>query len=399
MLDKARSNVFSIFMRKIGFSVGLEHTLDRLIDFSRMYSEKDTLSYGDISRLLHEKRPIGWGLDPSNEHILDVLRSLGIVDVRKGEVAVLEAGDALGILSRTIPDDAEFRACATLVFGHSLLLADGDVFLNALASGFDVDEFSTRIASSIEHKWSVLEHYFASDQHRRLLYSAVNIEAQTSNPGSRGRRSLSQSPDLDRLNSIRPPLSAAVARPETAVTSAYLNKALPRRKAWAVSLGLVDSSGAITDRGTRLLESMMSAGYAGPGCFSLWPLQHEISSHVFSKIRSGAFPVLNSWEFLVLVGRGLDLLPSVYSNDEQRDEVFELLERIMHVYKALNQSKSIVRTELPARVAYRCIAGYATISRFLPDLPKVVEQEQLLPSPRIVARQSRIAESALSTHK
>lgn len=398
MLDKVRSNLFSIFMRKIGFSVGLEHTLDRLIDFSRMYSSRDTLSYADISRLLHDDKPQGWDLEPSNEHILDVLRSLGVVDARRGEVSVLEVGDILGITSKIVTDDEEFKKCAALTFAHSLLLADGDIFLNALASDFDPVEFSRRITSAIEHKRTILERHFSSDQQRHLMYSAINIEAQISNRGNRGPKPLIRSPDPNRLTAVRPPLSPAVARPETIITTAYLAKALPRRKAWAVSLGLADSSGRATDGGANLLASMASAGYAGPGCLSLWPLEHELHNRAFSEIKQDAFPVLDSWEFLMLVGQGLNALPSISAIDEH-DRAIELVRQIVTTYKDLNQSKSIVRTELPIRVAYGCIANLSIQSGFLPDLPSVLEKEQLAPSPRIDARPSRLAEFALSAHK
>ncbi len=78
MVDRVPSKEFSVFIRKIGYSVGLEHTLERLNDFARLYGCQDTLSYADISRLLHSPKPDGWGLDRNNEHILDVLRSLAL---------------------------------------------------------------------------------------------------------------------------------------------------------------------------------------------------------------------------------------------------------------------------------------------------------------------------------
>jgi hypothetical protein len=157
MVDRARSKEFAVFIRKIGYSGGLEYTLERLRDFARLYGGQDTLTYADISRLLHAPKPNGWGLDRNNEHILDVLRSLGVVDVRRGEVAVLEAGDALGVLKRLQDGGPAFDDSIKFIFAHSLSLADGDVFFNALASCFDAEEFARRLLRMVEFKWNLLK--------------------------------------------------------------------------------------------------------------------------------------------------------------------------------------------------------------------------------------------------
>lgn len=396
MVEKARSNLFTVFMRKIGYSVGLEHTLDRLTDFARMYASQEVLGYADINRLLHADKPIGWGLDKNNEHILDVFRSLGVIDVRKGEVAVLELGDSLGILKRLVESEGDFLVCAKLLFAHALVLADGDIFLNALAASFEPAEFDQRIRSLIEYKWTVLERHFVSAQQRNAIYAAVNIEAQINNPGSRGKGLATKTLDPMRLRTSRGSLSSATARPDIYISDPYLSKALPRRKAWAVSLGLATDDGTPTTEGIALINALVTCGYAGPACVVLWPLEHELSSPTFANMKSVEFPVLSSWDFLTLVGRGLGALPSNLQSPGEEEQVFKTLSRIISIFKDLNKSKSILRTELPVRVAYQCIAGLAAISGSLPELPDMLAKEQRSPSPRIIARPSRLAEFALS---
>ena len=78
------------------------------------------------------------------------------------------------------------------------------------------------------------------------------------------------------------------------------------------------------------------------------------------------------------------------------DEEISRLRELFHVYRSLNTSKSIVRTELPARVAYRCGLCLSIGEEGVVDYPGLIEREQSLPAPRIVARPSRLAESALS---
>ena len=134
MADKAQFNQFSIFINKIGYSVGLEFTLERLRDFASLYANSNSLSYADVSRLVQSDKPDGWGLD--NYHVLDVLQSLGVVSVRRGQVAVQEVGEALGILKKFHMQGALkqtiFDVGLNFIFAHALVRADGDIFLNAL---------------------------------------------------------------------------------------------------------------------------------------------------------------------------------------------------------------------------------------------------------------------------
>lgn len=394
MVDRVPSKEFSVFLRKIGYSVGLEHTLERLNDFARLYGGRDTLSYADISRLLHAPKPNGWQLDRSNEHILDVLRSLGVVDVRRGEVAVLEAGDALGMLMQLQGDGDAFRDSARFNFAYSLALADGDIFFNALAACFDPEEFARRLLRMIEFKWTLLEGHFSSSHQRAAIYSAINVEAQENNPGSRGKGALGNVPDPARLRQTRGALAPQVSRPEPKISGAYLAKALPRRKAWAVSLGLATDTGVPTTGGERLLKALAGKGYCGPSCIAMWPLQHELLSPAYMALREAEFPVLDSWSFMLLIGRGMGLLPA--SDTEGGEDDLLLLRKLVQTYRRLNTSKSIVRAELPARIAYRCALSLSMGRNSVPDYPALIHSEQRSPSPRIIARPSRLAESALS---
>jgi hypothetical protein len=394
MVDRVPSKEFSVFIRKIGYSVGLEHTLERLNDFARLYAGQHILSYADISRLLHSPKPSGWGLDRNNDHILDVLRSLGVVDVRRGEVAVLEAGDALGMLMKLQGDGDAFRSSAKFIFMHSLALADGDIFFNALAACFEPEEFARRLIRMIEFKWTLLEGHYSSSHQRAAIYSAINVEAQENNPGSRGKGALGNMPDPGRLRQARGALAPQASRPEPKISGPYLTKALPRRKAWAISLGLASETGVPTAKGERLLKALADMSYCGPSCIAMWPLRHELLSPTYMSLREADFPNLDSWSFMLLIGRGMDLLGAADAEGGEAD--LALLRQLVQTYRTLNISKSIVRTELPARVAYRCVLSLSMGQDSVPNYPALIDEEQRSVSPRIIARPSRLAESALS---
>jgi hypothetical protein len=208
----------------------------------------------------------------------------------------------------------------------------------------------------IEYKWSVLEDQFRSKHQRNAIYRAVNIDIQENNPGSRGRPfSLREPIDPARLTTTRGPLTAIVSRPDLRISEPYLTKALPRRKAWAISLGLADTNGNQTDLGRRLLDAFSEAGFGGPSCMAIWPLTHELSAPIFASVGLRAdVPIVSSWDFLYLVGRALGLLPSTvvaYSIDEHERGI-QILRELILVYRSLNLSKSIMRVELPLRVAF-----------------------------------------------
>lgn len=395
MVARAQSSDFAIFMRKIGYSVGLEHTVARVADFARLYGQQDTLTIGDIKRLLHSDPPHGWGLKPQNEHILDFFRSIELLTVRGGDVGVLELGEALGVLWK-LQEEEQFQITLRLLLTHALVLADGDIFLNALAVQFDEREFAGAISRLVEFKWSTLEQVFQTTQQRAAIYKAVNIEIQENNPGSRGHAGNRVGPLDGGVSARSGPLSMGdVARPDIQISPNYLTKTLGRRRAWATTLGLATEQGALTLLGQRLLDTLSAAGYAGPSCMATWPLTHELAVPLFTATRlPSTIPRLSSWNFMVIIGRGMNCLGDGMRVAGER-EMDQLL-RVMRAYRSLNLSKSIVRNEVPVRVAYRALLGFSVCQPDLPDYPAMIQQEQSAPSPRVIARTSRIAEIALS---
>lgn len=398
MLATARSNEFLPFIRKIGFSVGLEYTLDRIRDFATFYASNEVLSFGDVTRLLHAPKPSGWGLELGNEHVLDVLRSFGVLSVVKGEVSVLELGESLGIL-RKLQNDSDFETSLHFLFAHALILADGDIFLNAMAACFEPADFSARASRMLEYKWSVLEEMFPAPRRRAAIYQAINIEAQQNNPGSRGhgvggRNVLNTKSELSRRTG---PLQERVERPEPKISEAYLRKALPRRRAWARSLSFIDDADNQTKLGITFLETLGNKGLGGPGCLAVWPLAYELNSPVFTNAKLVGSTIYSSWEFLVLVGQAMGLIGEqrVPTAVDQRAGI-ELMTTFLETFRSLNHSKRILRKELPGRVAYRCALACNIGRKTFPPYPAILAQEQDKPSPRIVARPSRFAEIALS---
>lgn len=398
MVDTALSDSFDLFMRKIGYSVGLEDTFKRLRDFSELYASVKTITFGDINRLVHNTDC--WGL--KNDHILDVLRSLNVLMVRRDDVAVLEAGDALGICRRVVEGD-QFDRCLQFIFASSIIQSDGDIFLNALAARFDPGEFERALVAMVEHKRNVLEKSFKSPAHRKLMYDAINIEAQVTNPGSRGGVRISGNKQggpllgIGRKGPFENLTPGYTKRPNVEISGDYIRKTLPKRKGWAISLGLATSDGQITDGGERLLMRFKNAGFSGPNAMAMWPLASEVNRTRFARVEYDA-PKISAWDFYLLVDDALGVSKGAASySANAHEEAIVQLSRIFSEYRNLNHAKRMIRNQLPIRIAFMAEVALARgLNRPTLPLPEVVQKEQDVYNPRVLERRSRLAEATLA---
>jgi hypothetical protein len=391
MVDKVRSNPFSIFIKKIGYSVGLEATLERLKDFANLYGAKATFSYADLKQLMHCPKPSGWDL--KNEHIVDVLKSLNILFVRSSDVTILETGEALGILRQLQQDEKSFDKSLRFLFLESLIRADGDIFLNALISSFSPEAFESHISQMLNYKWTILEKHFVTPAKRSAIYQAVTIELQENNSGSKG--TIFSNKNKKSPFDIREGINNLTAeRPSIIISESYKKKALPRRKAWAISLGLAEEDGSLTEFGQSFVQALANKGFGGQGCMCVWPLKHELSSPEFISTKiSEAINPLDTWNYLQIIADASGLYKGKLIEDD--DKAISIIQSIYSAYKSLNTSKSIVRSELPGRVALKvgiCLASGDGV----PDFVKAIEKEQKNKKPRLFSRKSKTAEFALS---
>ncbi|WP_250624374.1 hypothetical protein [Pinirhizobacter soli] len=321
---------------------------------------------------------------------MDVFRALEIVDARRGEVTALALGDALGIFA-AFSEENELSQAARLLLTTEFIWADGDIFLNAIAAEFQADEFRDRLGRLLESKWTTLESLLLSDNLRKSIYGAVTIETQPTNKGSQSKFG---EIDLNRLLVKRLPLRSSLDRPTVAISDSYLRKALPRRKAWAISLGISNDDGTITDDGKALLEGMVSLNQCGPSTFTVWPLVHELQSALFTSMRARGFPSVTFFDLLSATTSAL--VKTGTSNTLGVDELAREIQHIHCDYQKLNTAKRIVRSELPLRVLERCLVKFAIRGQGLPSVRDSIEELQAAHPYGIRVRASRVAEYAFS---
>ena len=114
MAATAHSDPYAVFMRKIGYSVGLEFTAERVDGLVARYLQDRDLTVGGWHELVTGRREDGnWGRDESaKRHIADFFHSLRLIQRTAGDVLVLENLDAMAIATSMLNNKADQDAAA-----------------------------------------------------------------------------------------------------------------------------------------------------------------------------------------------------------------------------------------------------------------------------------------------
>jgi len=371
---------YQIFMRKIGYSVGLEHTFDRITDLCDLYIAEGQITLALWQDLVHKR----WGLKKDN--IGDFFSALGLISRSRTKVDVLSGLDMCAI-ARTIDDErvALKAAIILLIIEH-----DGEIFLNALASDFRSDDFVIRLTRLISYKRRVLFDIYRAPEIQAQLAKIVGIERQASNIGGAGRaQSLSEqrrsAPLAKRTESLRGPVI-----PQVEISDDYLRKVLPRRRDWAMSLGLYSPVDGDVSTGGRLLGYLGQLGLViEDGPVVLWPFSHEISRF---RINPTQFEgrVIDYWDLAraALLACGGELSES--GEDADREFLIDMCRSQLEKFRNLNRPKAMLRRELPLTIGYLTLgAGFHLAGRRIPPIPKLIAEEQQRPDSPLEIRSSR----------
>lgn len=379
----AQSDPYQTFMRKIGYSVGLENSLDRITDTAEVYAQEGHLSVGTWQRLVHET----WGL--KNDHIGDFFNALGLLNRSKTKVDALTGLDVFGILlSQFGRSNAQMGLNAA--FLSSVIEHDGEIFLNCLAASFEDEGVKEKLLSLVEYKRHVLFDMFKSPETQAQIAKAVGIERQVSNIGGAGKqKTLSETkrtaPLEKRVESLRGP-----AIPPVAISDDYLRKVPPRRRDWAASIGLYSQDTGISAAGKSLLDHLVALNLVLPsGAVVLWPFSHEISRFRINPLLFEG-RVIDYWSLvsMAIIGSGGTVKADFDKADHE--ETIELSKDQLAIFRQLNRPKAMLRREFPLTVAYVTLAAaFLVRGKPVPNIPSIIELERQAGHERIEVRSSR----------
>lgn len=354
MVATIHRDPYRLLVRKIGYSVGLEHTVERVRDLATLYAHEGSVSSANIADLIH----VRWNIRTNN--ILDVFSELDLVRSEAGTIFVLPTLDALAILRRELAD-SDFDVALRAVLLCSILSSDGDIFLNCLASGFDRDRVRARLIDMVELKRERVKSAIRAPQAARKIDRFISIETQKTNKGGasagQGINSLHR---RESLEVKRGPLAIGESTPAE-VSDDYLRKVPGRRRDWAATLGLLSDGSELTPSGVRLLGLFERLEQASRGTFTFWPYLDELRQ---LNLRSDDVPWVTPDREDIIYGlkeviAGQTFVPSASSTDA----TVEWLEAMFRQYRALNPGRSIVRVELPLRIARLVALGISCSSR------------------------------------
>lgn len=396
----AHSDPYAIFMRKIGYSVGLEYTAERVGDLtSRYLQDRDITAASWHELVTGSKDEGGWGRDKSAEkHIGDFFFSLRLIQRTSGDVLALENLDSIAIASEILDDEEENRAARDFLLLWAILVNDGEIFVNLLLAGFEEQAIKDTLSAMMLSKRSeALEHLKGKVPAQRIN-RIITIERQEKNKGSAGGGDSVTS--LKRTEPLQPERTSSLGADEDdeiEFSDDYFRKVPPRRRDWAISLGLWDEKTGLTQRGQDFLNGLRQSGYIDSrDCFTYWPMDYEL-------VRSGFRPDLfgegtkSLWACLVDFAEayaGLRVKPSA-ENDS--DTAVELIGQMIEVFRSLHVRKAMLRRELPITIAYpSAIAVSLACGKAVLDLPSAILAEQKGEQRRLALRQSRHTGGALS---
>ena len=391
MADIVHSDSYTIFMRKIGYSVGLEHTLERFGDLHDLYSLNKDVTVSSWRELVIDK----WKL--KSENIADFFYSLRLVQKISGDLLVLENLDALTIACSMLESEQEKQRAREFILLWAIISNDGEIFVNLMLAGFEEKKLKEILTSMIKKKRTILKEVLPGRDSHKRINRTVNIERQTKNKGSIGVgksvASLYRTEPLQAVSTRR--ISEQSNNGDVEFSGDYMRKVPPRRREWARSLGLWDNKCGMTNKGSNFLKELKKLGYIDNDVFIFWPLDYELIRSGFKRDLLKTTKYL--WQSLVDFGNAYADLRVRLPAENDPDDTVLLIGEMMRIFQNYHARKLLLRRELPITIAYPAIVAFA-LARGEPviDLPSALEAEQIGDKRRLAFRTSRITGGAIS---
>jgi hypothetical protein len=396
MAATAHSDPYAIFLRKIGYSVGLERTLERFSDLLRLYLESGDVTLASWRHLVGSEA--GWNL--KSENIADVFYSLGFIHQTSGDVLVKDNLDAAAIATKLLTSTEQKKKAISFIFLWSIIVNDGEIFANVLLANFNDTKIKENLSKLVRFKQNVLRQQIPNRDAGQRIARVVTIERQEGNKGSLGAgKSIESLKRTEPLGGNRRLEVENQTDVELDVSEDYFRKVPPRRKDWARSLGLWTDEDGLTKLGMSFKASLISSGYVTEdGIFVFWPMEHEL-------VRSGFKPNLlgeckSLWETLLDFARAYANLDIKPFETRDADLLVDQLDQMMRVYRSLHTRKSMLRREVSVTVAYPALVAFAC-GKEEPaiDVPQALDVERKGERRRVILRRSRNTGGALSVHR
>lgn len=371
---------YQCLMRKIGYSVGLENLLERVRALTDLYVAQRRLSYAAFQQLVETS----YGRPRATQDFADFYGQLHLLQVAWKTAYPLYTLDTLSILRRYLAnDEAAFSSAARVVLLHSIIEADGDIFLNALAAEFDPMKFKALAEDMLIKKQQPMEKVSQSRAFRHRVREIINIKSQPSNRGNRRKEFVEGE---SRFRKRTEPLEISQKRTKpladepdnSIVISDDVLKKVPRtRKAWAKDFGLFGES-SITEKGKNLLSVLDNelSLKQDSGCYICWPYSSDLAKIRIEPEKIGATRYA-PWDLLVATAKGMENVEvKTFEDKGDYSEIIALLKDFYRLYQEANVERGGIRLQLPLYIAQPCLVGlFSAKCEDIPPLPEIIDVE------------------------
>lgn len=371
---------YQSLIRKIGYSVGLENMLDRVISLTNLYVEQRGLSTATFRDLVENR----FKRTNATEHFAEFYGALNLTKLSGVGIYPLHNLETLSILRRFLANnEPTFLSATKFILTQAILEADGDIFLNALAAEFKVPVFKTLIEEMVRKKRQLIANVIKSPGASKIIYSIIDIKTQPSQKSNKigelerdivsrfGKRTEPLA-GFKRTTPLSDKLDEQITVPDD-----YLRKVPVTRKRWAEDLDLFEN-GQRTIKGDSLLHVMDKHLYSKQDteCYILWPYSKDLLKLQLQPKDIGA-PSISPWLLLCTIAEGISGVEvSPYGENKDYTQIIDLLQEFHKLYREGNTNLGRIRHQLPLYIAEPCIAAlYSANLESIPPLTQIIDAE------------------------
>jgi len=374
-----QSNPHECLIRKVGYSVGLELLLKRVIDLVELYVREGNVSYVDWVHLVEEI----WGRKPKEkpkkarkdkskkeippyEHLADVYNSIKLINLVNKKIIVIYGLETLAILRKYFAnDDDKFKKSTIFILLLYILENDGDIFLNCIAGNFQRNDVRKLLISMIEIKRAAIKASIKNVRVLEKIFNIVDIQSFSSNKGDK------ESPFKRRTT----PLSGQPPLKPTEISDSQLDHTINPRKGWASDLELFEGKN-ISSSGKKMIEefNLLKMQDNNTGSIQFWPYENALKKLMLNTDIMG-IPKLNNWMIINSIAKTYGGILDDEVEELSKDDN-EVLKTLHDLYRSNNPIRGLIRNQLPIYIAYPCFTAIK-ISNKEPylNLPNIIEYE------------------------
>ena len=364
-----QSNPYNCMIRKIGYSVGLELLLSRVLTLVDTYASDKILTYTTWNSIVTNE----YKREKSFDHISNFFCTLNIIKLYQKDLAVLYGLDILSILRRYFSDDDKYIESVKFVLLLLLLESDGDILLNLMSASFEKNTAKNYLKCMILTKRDHFKRAVTSPDIIKSINSIIDIKQQKQS--SSDKSSIFDKRTVSPFEVRKESLYGAPSE-EVIISDDYLNKVPVTRKGWASDLGLFDNN-TLTEIGRNVLTEFTELKLgSSSGHFTFWPYKQELAS-LYIKSSDIGIPDISKWDILshlALIKSNITLCP--YNKSDDNKETIDLIKDIYKLYKEGDKNKGLIRHQLPLYVLNPAIVAIKYVNNeCIPDVPQILEAE------------------------